>query len=287
MIATSKAASAQLTLSKRAYGCLLTDLRRLLEEGRARSEAALSRELIRTYHAIGQRIAAERLTERAGYGGAILGELADELGMHVRVLQQALAFARLYREAPTEHAHLRWTHYRELLRATSDDARSWYAEQAETQTWTARQLAEAIRRGAHTRALVGVDVPDSQQAPGLPRPQAATYVYKATVERVVDGDTLLLVVDLGFHVLKRQRVRLARLDTPALQQEGGREAQSFVRDVLASVDFVVVKTNKIDLYGRYVGHIFYAPGVEDAQQVFAKGRYLNAELVKGGFARVL
>ena len=50
---------------------------------------------------------------------------------------------------------------------------------------------------------------------------------------------------------------------------------------------MVVKTNKVDLYGRYVGHLFYAPGVDDEQLVFAKGRYLNQELVAKGLAEVV
>ena len=41
------------------------------------------------------------------------------------------------------------------------------------------------------------------------------YIYKAAVERVVDGDTVDVTLDLGFDVkLHKQRVRLAQIDTP-------------------------------------------------------------------------
>ena len=41
------------------------------------------------------------------------------------------------------------------------------------------------------------------------------YVYKATIERVVDGDTIDVTLDLGFDVrLHKQRCRLAGIDTP-------------------------------------------------------------------------
>ena len=41
------------------------------------------------------------------------------------------------------------------------------------------------------------------------------YVYKATIERVVDGDTIDVTLDLGFDVrLYKQRCRLAGIDTP-------------------------------------------------------------------------
>ena len=41
------------------------------------------------------------------------------------------------------------------------------------------------------------------------------FVYKATLERIVDGDTFDCCLDLGFDVkLHKQRVRLAGIDTP-------------------------------------------------------------------------
>lgn len=121
----------------------------------------------------------------------------------------------------------------------------------------------------------------------LTRPTAATYVYQAQVERVIDGDTLLLRVDLGFAVWKEQRIRLAEVDTPPIDEPGGQEAYRFVRDQLAQAQTVVVKTHKMDIYGRYVGHVFYALKETDLADVFASGRYLNAELVAKGLATTL
>ena len=41
------------------------------------------------------------------------------------------------------------------------------------------------------------------------------FVYNATLDRIVDGDTFDCVLDLGFDVkLHKQRVRLAGIDTP-------------------------------------------------------------------------
>jgi len=121
----------------------------------------------------------------------------------------------------------------------------------------------------------------------LKRPLESTYIYKATVWRVIDGDTLLLQIDLGFQVLKEQRVRLADIDTPSMDEPLGKKAAKYVRDQLAKVDFVMVKTSKIDIYGRYVGHVFYSFEEKDKGNIFAKGRFLNQELVDHGLARVL
>jgi len=109
----------------------------------------------------------------------------------------------------------------------------------------------------------------------------------AVVERIVDGDTLLLRIDLGFLVWKSQRVRLARIDAPALDDPKGYAAFEYVRDQLAKVAFVLIKTHQIDIYGRYVGHVFYAYGEADKAKVFAQGRYLNQELLDRGLAKLV
>ena len=119
----------------------------------------------------------------------------------------------------------------------------------------------------------------------LARPAEATYVYKAMIERVVDGDTLLIRLDLGFQVWKEQRIRLAGIDAPPIDEAKGYEAFEYVRDQLAQVPFIMVKTNKIDIYGRYVGHVFYSFQEKDMVKIFTEGRYLNQELLDRGLAR--
>jgi len=49
----------------------------------------------------------------------------------------------------------------------------------------------------------------------------------------------------------------------------------------------MIKTDKIDLYGRYVAHVFYLPDEIDRLSVFLQGRYLNQELVDQGLAPTL
>ncbi len=104
---------------------------------------------------------------------------------------------------------------------------------------------------------------------------------------MVDGDTLLADVDLGFQVHKEQRLRLAAIDTPPIETPEGIKACAYVQDRLATVQFVVIQTVKIDLYGRYVAHVFYQPGEADKRLVASNGRYLNQELVEQDLARAL
>ena len=54
------------------------------------------------------------------------------------------------------------------------------------------------------------------------------------------------------------------------------------------LDFIMIKTHMIDIYGRYLGHIFYdATGIMDGDEVFAKGVYLNEEMLQEGLAVVM
>ena len=43
-----------------------------------------------------------------------------------------------------------------------------------------------------------------------------SYRYRAELDRVVDGDTLDVVIDLGFYIKIKERIRLEGVDTPEL-----------------------------------------------------------------------
>lgn len=80
------------------------------------------------------------------------------------------------------------------------------------------------------------------------------YNYKARVVRVVDGDTLLLEVDLGFNISLRQSIRLARINAPEKADEGGAEATSTLAALCNGAEvFIIVKSR--DPYGRYVAEV--------------------------------
>jgi endonuclease YncB( thermonuclease family) len=85
-------------------------------------------------------------------------------------------------------------------------------------------------------------------------------------------------------VIKVQRLRLANVGCEPITSELGKAAHAFVVEQLAKSPVVVVKTDKVDLHGRYVGHVLYAQREMDAAKVFASGRYLNQELLDAGLA---
>ena len=266
------------------YARLVREIRALLATGKARAQAAVARELVQTYWAIGKRLSEEHLTGRANYGESVLEDLSEELDVDVRTLQCAIQFFQVYKTNPRGR-NLTWAHFRELIRLPNAEAREFYEQETQRLGWTRDQMASAIAKEAYEQADGG----KTKQARTKPltRPTEATYVYRAEVERVVDGDTLLLRVDLGFAVWKEQRIRLAEVDTPPIDASKGQAAYRYVRDQLAQAQTVVVKTHKIDIYGRYVGHLFYALKDAELADVFASGRYLNQELVAKGLATTI
>jgi len=105
-------------------------------------------------------------------------------------------------------------------------------------------------------------------------------MYEYTVrelKRVVDGDTVDIVIDLGFSINTVQRIRLAGLDTPEMNSRDERErrmaveAREFVIRWFQANPGCRVRTTRDDKYGRMLGEFW---GAES----------LNESLVNGGWA---
>ena len=74
------------------------------------------------------------------------------------------------------------------------------------------------------------------------------WYYRAQVLDVFDGDTFLALVDLGFRVHVRAKVRLARADAPALTRKGkGKLAREFLQRLVLGKRVYLFSYG----YGRY------------------------------------
>jgi micrococcal nuclease len=89
--------------------------------------------------------------------------------------------------------------------------------------------------------------------------------YVRKVENVVDGDTIDVLIDLGFDILFASRVRLAGIDTPESRTKDlaekalGLEAKEYLTKALQDAKSVVIKTEKMDSsekYGRILGWVY-------------------------------
>ncbi len=111
------------------------------------------------------------------------------------------------------------------------------------------------------------------------------YQYKAKVERIVDGDTLDVIIDLGFKITTFQRIRLARINTPETynvkkdseEYQKGMDAKQYVEErIAANKNEINLETEKVtEKYGRYIGTIWLADSTVS----------LNDELVQKGLAK--
>jgi len=85
----------------------------------------------------------------------------------------------------------------------------------------------------------------------------ALYTYKASVEKIIDGDTLRVIVDLGFSTRTRQYLRLRGIDAPESATAEGRRATDFVRSQIKQADEIVLSSSRSDKYDRYLADVFY------------------------------
>ena len=107
------------------------------------------------------------------------------------------------------------------------------------------------------------------------------------VTRVVDGDTIVVLIDCGFGIRINQRLRLRNIDTPELTTPKGVKAKQFVESKLKPSPFVIIKTYGSDKYDRYLVDVFYLKGKKDAKRLVEQGKFLNQELLDQGLAKVM
>jgi micrococcal nuclease len=107
--------------------------------------------------------------------------------------------------------------------------------------------------------------------------------YVKQVTKVVDGDTIDVVIDLGFDIGFTTRVRLAGIDTPESRTRDlaekalGLESKKYLADRLKDAKNIVIKTEKInstEKFGRVLGWLY----------VNSEESSLNVEMINKGYA---
>ena len=107
------------------------------------------------------------------------------------------------------------------------------------------------------------------------------------IDKVLDGDTIDVTIDLGFDLYKKERVRVAGVDTPEkrtrnLEEKAlGIDATNWLKkeleDVLAGDDELIVRTELhggVGKYGRLLGWLYV--GDEELS--------LNEQMINQGYA---
>jgi micrococcal nuclease len=110
------------------------------------------------------------------------------------------------------------------------------------------------------------------------------FVYQAELDRVVDGDTVDVILDLGFDVkLHKQRVRLAGIDTPEsrtrdlAEKKLGLAAKERLKELC--VGTFKIKSLGKGKYGRILGIPYTEDGQDICQMLIKEG---HAVVYDGG-----
>ena len=104
------------------------------------------------------------------------------------------------------------------------------------------------------------------------------YEYAAELVRVIDGDTVVLDIDLGCHVTIRETIRLADINAPEIRGSlafAGVQSTLHLRELIGNDSPLWIRTfeDKQGKYGRYIATIYGA-----------SGESLNTRMVQDGYA---
>lgn len=108
------------------------------------------------------------------------------------------------------------------------------------------------------------------------------YNYKAQCVRVVDGDTIEVIIDLGFNVSYKETVRLNKIDSPEsrtsnkLEKQAGLKVKQFLIDTIEG-KIIYMETIKTDeKYGRYLAEVYLTA---------TDTKSLNQTMIEKGYVR--
>ena len=115
------------------------------------------------------------------------------------------------------------------------------------------------------------------------------YIYRGKLERVVDGVTIDALIDVGFDIWIKKRIRYSGIDTwesrtrDLAEKAKGLEAKARNKELLMEVSsksgYFRLKSHGVGKYGRVLGEIF----IEDAE---GKQYNINETLIAEGHAYV-
>ena len=122
----------------------------------------------------------------------------------------------------------------------------------------------------------------------VPPNRKSCYNFRVVeINRVLDGDTIDVTIDLGFDLFKKERVRVAGVDTPEkrtrdLEEKAlGIDATNWLKEklegALAGDDDLVIRTELVGgvgKYGRLLGWLYLGDG----------SLSLNEQMITEGYA---
>ena len=87
------------------------------------------------------------------------------------------------------------------------------------------------------------------------------YQYKVKLDRVVDGDTIDCMIDLGFDVSTKKRIRFVGINTPESrtrdleEKKKGLAAKARLKEILEGANEIHLDSHGVGKYGRVLGEL--------------------------------
>ena len=117
------------------------------------------------------------------------------------------------------------------------------------------------------------------------------YEYKAIVERVVDGDTIDVIIDLGFKTWKKVRVRMEGINTPESrtrdleEKKRGLAAKDRLVEILKyNGNQCTLKVSGVGKFGRAIASVYVdtlSPASDQSSMTIVN---VNKQLIEEGHA---
>jgi endonuclease YncB( thermonuclease family) len=104
-----------------------------------------------------------------------------------------------------------------------------------------------------------------------------TWQGWATVDEVIDGDTIKAQVDLGFKVWLKTNIRIAGCNAPELPTAPGIRALEYLKSVVQPGAVLQVDSKRLDKYGRAEATITLADGRDLATLMLTSGNAVPAD----------
>jgi endonuclease YncB( thermonuclease family) len=310
----------QITLQN--YKKLLTKIQKTISQTKENIVRNVNREKVVMSWEIGKEIDVHlKENKGSGYGEELFKRLAKDTSIEKFSLYKMHAFYKTYPKLPSEEKSLSWSHYRNLIAVKDAQTRAQLESLVIEKNLGTNKLQRAIgetkkverknsakkevkklrvRRGklfSYSLTKDGeVDLGFNiflEKTSVTKKPVALSlsksdFTYVAKLERVVDGDTLHVKLDLGFGIKHHQILRLAKINAAEAATKEGKKATEQLKKILKDVRFLIVRTNKTDIYGRYVADVFFdESGKEnDPKRVADSGIYLNQLLLDLGLVEI-
>lgn len=101
------------------------------------------------------------------------------------------------------------------------------------------------------------------------------YYYEAEILKVVDGDTVDVMIDFGLEFFGKKRLRILRIDCPEVRgkgKESGLVAKKFLIDLFAQhQNQCIIHTVEFDGFGRALAEIWVGEDVNVSELLLKEG----------------